>query len=154
MPSLFEGAQAEGRDDANRAAADWYGEATRRLKAQHLDMAEDPGAPESYLAAGGINRGDADHQQPRKPCPSGRARHGRLERSRGHTALDLAQILPREPSQGLVRTRRQYGIIRMGDRLRRTGPGGRPRDWARRFCGAGQNGLSVLLIASRRRWHS
>jgi class 3 adenylate cyclase/tetratricopeptide (TPR) repeat protein len=39
------------RRELHRAAADWYGTRDLPLKAQHLDMAEDPGAAEAYLAA-------------------------------------------------------------------------------------------------------
>ena len=39
------------RRELHRAAADWYGERDLPLKAQHLDMAEDPEAAEAYLAA-------------------------------------------------------------------------------------------------------
>jgi predicted ATPase len=39
------------RRELHRAAAGWYGERDLPLKAQHLDMADDPSAAEAYLAA-------------------------------------------------------------------------------------------------------
>ena len=39
------------RRELHRAAADWYSERDLQLHAQHLDMAEDPGAAAAYLAA-------------------------------------------------------------------------------------------------------
>ena len=39
------------RRELHRAAAEWYGERDLPLKAQHLDVGEDAGAPAAYLAA-------------------------------------------------------------------------------------------------------
>jgi class 3 adenylate cyclase/tetratricopeptide (TPR) repeat protein len=87
------------RGELHRAAAAWFGERDPALRAEHLDRADDPGAPQAYLEAG-------------------RSQATRLQFD---TALRLAQrgvTLARAPAD-------RYALnMLIGSLLRETGAGG------------------------------
>jgi class 3 adenylate cyclase/tetratricopeptide (TPR) repeat protein len=120
------------RRELHRAAADWYGERDPPLKAQHLDMAEDPGAPEAYLAAA-----ESTATAYRTEQALSLVRRGLELAGADATRVGLAN-LSGELSQGLGRTEEAISAFRMAADA--AAPG-RPR--LRALLGLA-NGLSVL----------
>ncbi|HTO66445.1 MAG TPA: adenylate/guanylate cyclase domain-containing protein [Bradyrhizobium sp.] len=120
------------RRELHRAAAGWYGERDLQLHAQHLDMAEDPGAAMAYLAAAESATAAYRTEQALSLAQRGLALVGA-----DPTRASLAS-LSGELQQGLGRTEEAISAFRMAADAAATG---RPR--LRAQLGLA-HGLSVL----------
>ncbi|MEA2783085.1 MAG: hypothetical protein QOK29_4629 [Rhodospirillaceae bacterium] len=120
------------RRELHRAAASWYGERDLALKAQHLDLAEDPEAAAAYLAAA-----EAAAAMYRSRQALDLATRG-LELAAGGAPRVALATLRGELLQGFARTEEAVAALREASE---TAEAGRPR--LRAWLGLA-HGLSVL----------